>query len=362
MTILISHLPSDLAVAESLRAYLESQGFKAELETTEAGFRARKPAEVVVAFWSKESAFSTHRLAFEKRALDAWADGQLIFVKLDAHFAPVGLRDLPFVDATFETQREAVAWPDIATKLRDLPKTPPPAKGPKFAGGSTHAERGPGSEGGPAKGKSTSFLAPVVLLVALAALAWFGWSYLSQVGAAGGRGGSVPILAGGAVAGVLAIIAVVTMFRKKQSVAPARGPAYRSAEAVPVAIFVSYARSDSPVVTPICKELERSGRKIWVDTKEIEAGENWAGEIVRAIKSVKGVAVMCSKAAFESDHVKRELYLADRYKRRLLPVFIEEADIPEDFEYFFAGVQWLKLQEMPEPERAKAVDKALGLM
>ena len=30
---------------------------------------------------------------------------------------------------------------------------------------------------------------------------------------------------------------------------------------------------------------------------------------------------MCSKAAFESDHVKREVYLADRYRKKLVPVY-----------------------------------------
>ena len=120
------------------------------------------------------------------------------------------------------------------------------------------------------------------------------------------------------------------------------------------------ARRDSAVVHPICEELTAQGQRIWVDTKELQAGESWAGEIVRAIKAVNSVAVMCSPAAFESDHVKREVYLADRYKRKILPVFLEEAAIPEDFEYFFAGVQWLKLHETPPAERGKAVATALS--
>jgi hypothetical protein len=69
---------------------------------------------------------------------------------------------------------------------------------------------------------------------------------------------------------------------------------------------------------------------------------------------------MCSKAAFESDHVKREIYLADRYRKKLVPVFIEQAEPPEDFEYFFAGVQALKLFETPEAERPQALIRVLG--
>ena len=65
-------------------------------------------------------------------------------------------------------------------------------------------------------------------------------------------------------------------------------------------------------------------------------------------------------AAFESDHVKREIYLADRYKKPMLPVFIADAQPPEDFEYFFAGVQSLNLYAMPEAERPQALMQALG--
>ena len=69
---------------------------------------------------------------------------------------------------------------------------------------------------------------------------------------------------------------------------------------------------------------------------------------------------MCSTAAFESDHVKREVYLADRYKKRLVPVFLEAADPPEDFEYFFAGLKGLDLYRIQESDRPNAIVRALA--
>jgi hypothetical protein len=104
----------------------------------------------------------------------------------------------------------------------------------------------------------------------------------------------------------------------------------------------------------------KAGHKFWLDRKGIAPGDGWAGEIVRAIRGAAGVLVMCSKAAFESDHVKREIYLADRYRKKLVPVFIERADPPEDFEYFFAGAQSLNLFETPEAERPQALLRILG--
>ena len=142
-----------------------------------------------------------------------------------------------------------------------------------------------------------------------------------------------------------------------QTEAPAAAPPPAQTDAV----FVSYARANQDDVLPVIDGATKAGRKFWIDQQGgISAGDGWAGEIVRAIRSAGGVVVMCSKAAFESDHVKREIYLADRYSKKLVPVFIEQAEPPEDFEYFFAGVQALKLFETPEADRPNALLRVLG--
>lgn len=69
---------------------------------------------------------------------------------------------------------------------------------------------------------------------------------------------------------------------------------------------------------------------------------------------------MCSPRAFESDHIKREVYLADRYKKPMLPVFIADARPPEDFEYFFAGLKGLDLYRIQESDRPNAIVRALA--
>lgn len=399
MKVYITHAEADRTTAESLRTFLDRQGLAVELENGERGFQPRKPQDVVVALWSRESPFSPLRLSFEKQALDAWAEGRLILVKLDAHFAPVGLRDLPFIDATFENQREAVAWEEIGQRVRALPRAPVGSlPSPAPAGGRQMPPPAPQRVAPAAKAGCARGLALGLLLLAggvataLIASIWLtnridsrpgGWRELgrglNEFGARHGLpspGGSL-VAGGAAIVGLISLVILVGQAAgsskrrprsKSRAEAPVHGAQPRfsggaaeaSAERGAPAIFVSYARVDAASVNPICEELRRQGREIWLDTQQIDAGENWAGEIVRAIKAVRGVAVMCSKAAFESDHVKREVYLADRYKRRILPVFLEEASPPEDFEYFFAGVQWLKLQDTPVAERGPAVAKALA--
>lgn len=124
-------------------------------------------------------------------------------------------------------------------------------------------------------------------------------------------------------------------------------------------LFVSYARLDTEAVSPVVDIVQDNGYQVWIDRGEITPGENWAGEIVRGIKSSNGVMIMCSPNAFQSDHIKREVYLADRYGKPMLPIYLEPAEAPEDFEYFFAGIQYLDLHAISGGARDLAIQQAM---
>jgi hypothetical protein len=226
------------------------------------------------------------------------------------------------------------------------------------------------------------FLLAIPGLVVAAALAsiWLvnrigprpgGWAEVrAGVDALGARYSLAPIAIEIAFAAALAIACIVIgvfmariFARPKRARQSGEAPAAAIAETAAApsnAVFVSYARANAAAVAPVIEGAKNSGGVFWMDERNIGAGDGWAGEIARAIRGAANVVVMCSKAAFESDHVKREIFLADRYKKRLVPVFIEDATPPEDFEYFFAGVQLLKLFETPEAERPQALVAALG--
>jgi hypothetical protein len=158
---------------------------------------------------------------------------------------------------------------------------------------------------------------------------------------------------------LLIVIAQAARPPPKAKKAPARA-AEAASKASAAAVFISYAHADNAAVVPVVDAVKANGREVWIDRTGLQTGDSWAGEIVRAIKAAGGIMVMCSKRAFESDHVKREIYLADRYKKPMAPVFLEAAQPPEDFEYFFAGIQWLELYKLPEGERQAAIRKALA--
>jgi TIR domain len=391
MTVFLAHAPADRHLAEALEKVIERRGQFAELDDGHTAMRPVSTGDVFVLLVSQALTFATARLRLEQRALDAWATGRLVVVKLDHGIPPVGLRDLPAIDASFEAARE-FKWNEVADAVRAALNSPTLSRGHD----DDESEPGEASPSGPSQpavqrmsGRGiVGIVLPALLtlpgLLAIAATVSIylvnrigptpgGWPELiSGIDAFGARygipAGVSPWLFGAAIALLIGVIAMVTAraLAGPKAEAPElrrTTPRPRTSRVKPPAsdaVFVSYARANDMMVLPLVEAAKRAGRKFWLDQQGISAGDGWAGEIVRAIKAAGGVVVMCSQAAFESDHVKREIYLADRYKKRLVPVYIEQAEPPEDFEYFFAGVQTLKLFETPEEERPEALVRVLG--
>ena len=410
----IAHAEADQAAADELKAFLKSRGLVVETETGAKGFRHLQPSDVVIALWSQKSVFATHRMQIERRMLEAWEDERLVLVKLDHSFLPVGLRDLAAIDASFETARPLSGWPQVERAVREAMNRALAARQSQSRGsgaGAPPATAAPSVADRPSPGsfssgvsreraeplpppsdtdamqstrwmqedararmapsaaaKRGSVLPVLFLVVAVGALGWAGWEVFL-------RPESSPLLTNVAygVAG-LGVILLLWIFAQALRPAPKQKSAAKRAEAAPppapaaapapqpvaTAVFISYAHADSGAVEPVVRIVKSTGREVWIDKGGIQAGEGWAGEIVRAIKGAKSVVVMCSPHAFESDHIKREVYLADRYKKPMLPVFLEAAKMPEDFEYFFAGVQWLELFRLSEADKPAAITKALA--
>ncbi|MEM7460060.1 MAG: TIR domain-containing protein [Pseudomonadota bacterium] len=124
--------------------------------------------------------------------------------------------------------------------------------------------------------------------------------------------------------------------------------------------FVSYSHANAETVLPIVQSIEEDGITVWIDRDEMRAGQNWAGQIVRAIKSADRFCLMCSAQAFESDHVRREVYLADKYGKKMVPIRLDATEMPEDIEYFLIGRQWIDLFEVAEEDRMKAIKALLA--
>jgi hypothetical protein len=370
MTVFLTHAGADREAADSLAKVFERRGLFVEDEDGGHGFRPLMARDVVVLLWSNAALMSPHRLLMERRALEAWAEGRLVLVRLDHGFPPVGLRDLPAIDATFEAQR-AFTWEEVVRAVQaalsappdDMPAAPAPMSIPVPT---RRAEPAPVAAAKKGAGAAGGFAWLSIIVAALAAVlfAALHFKLVPDLGVKPLHPDALPgpVFWIGVAAALLALLfSLNAMARKAPPTAAKRAPAPQAEAEAPAAapapapIFISYAHADTDAVAPLAAAVAEEVRPVWIDKQGIAAGDTWAGEIVRGIKTAAGVVVMCSAAAYQSDHVKREIYLADRYKKRLLPVLLDAAPAPEDFEYFFAGVQYLDTAGLSAQARADAI-------
>ena len=95
-------------------------------------------------------------------------------------------------------------------------------------------------------------------------------------------------------------------------------------------VFISYARVDSALAEALANGLQRERYSIWVDRREIRAGETFDTQIEEAIASARVVIVLWSTASEKSRRVRAEASYALR-KAKLLPINIDGAEPPLQF-------------------------------
>lgn len=108
-------------------------------------------------------------------------------------------------------------------------------------------------------------------------------------------------------------------------------------------IFISYSTANQIIADKIYNELKQSGFKTWFAKESVNAGQNYASDIVKAIQSSSCLVLLYSKDSDSSVHVQKELDLALRYKKKIYPLRIENIEPKEAMEYFLSGTQYIDI-------------------
>jgi membrane protein YqaA with SNARE-associated domain len=88
-------------------------------------------------------------------------------------------------------------------------------------------------------------------------------------------------------------------------------------------IFISYSRRDSEIMQRIVLYLRDQGFKVWVDNERLVPGTAiWEEEIEKAIKASSTVLIIMSPDSKNSEWVRREISLADQYRKHIMPVLV----------------------------------------
>lgn len=159
----------------------------------------------------------------------------------------------------------------------------------------------------------------------------------------------------GALAVLLSGAAVVLVRARRMRQAQAeQGVATVAADTGLHEIFVSYSRQDTGFVDLIVQHIEGAGFTVWIDREGTgHGGQRYAAPIVKAIRASRLVALMCSRNAFMSHHVVREVYVAGDFKKPFIVVQLDHAQFPDEFTYFLSGYPRIPADDLP-PKQLEA--------
>ncbi len=327
--------------------------------------QAMRSAECAVVIWSDAAAGSASVQQEIHRAIQAWSEDRLVLARLDGTPLPAGLADLPAIDigGPFpEIGAAEVARAARGVMDRHLPPVASemtlPASGRTDYSTSRGSHRDTGS-------KWPWLAGAMVFLVAVGA----GLSTLrlskpavvvmettkppvvQPIAKSLDPGLGVAMLA--ALGGIGALIWLVRRMSRRVSHDQASVTAQdigkaslgaASARSGPHDIFVSYSRHDAAVVDRLVKEIERAGFTVWMDRTAAHGAERYAAPIVKAIKSSRIVALMCSQNAFSSASVIREVYVAGDSRKSFLAIQLDGAEFPDEVQYFVSGFPRLPVE------------------
>jgi len=95
-------------------------------------------------------------------------------------------------------------------------------------------------------------------------------------------------------------------------------------------VFLSYSSEDRERVALVAEGLRAEGFEVWWD-REIPVAVTYEEYILQQLDSAGAVVVVWSPASVASRYVRWEAQRAERRRGVVVPVLIEEADLPPEY-------------------------------
>lgn len=120
-------------------------------------------------------------------------------------------------------------------------------------------------------------------------------------------------------------------------------------------VFISYSRKDYTVVQKICEMFKASNISYWLDKKDINAGGEFLGDIVDAIKNSKITLFISSASSNTSIYTAKEIALAFNEGKYIIPYKIDGSAFNKKLEFVLCDLNWVEAIPFDE-------EKALSLV
>ena len=104
-------------------------------------------------------------------------------------------------------------------------------------------------------------------------------------------------------------------------------------------IFISYSSIDRSIADSVIEYIEKNGYDCFIASRDISGGNHYAKDIVNVINSCKIVILIASANSNASEHVLNEIDICVEKKKTIIPLFIEDFDICDEFRYYLGRSQ-----------------------
>ena len=110
-------------------------------------------------------------------------------------------------------------------------------------------------------------------------------------------------------------------------------------------IFISYKHDDWETVSRIITDLNDRGYRIWYD-EGLHGGQNFVNEIAVRIIKCEVFLSFLSKTYITSDYCVNELHYAFSKSKTVIPILLDDVDLPPEIEFQTVKINRLSLQKL----------------
>lgn len=112
-------------------------------------------------------------------------------------------------------------------------------------------------------------------------------------------------------------------------------------------IFVSYTTPDRRIAEDVVSFFEGQGIGCFIAPRDIDPGKAYAANLMQAIDASRAVVLIASAAINDSEHVLNEIEAIVHKKKPLIPFFIEDFSMNDEYCYYLSRTQ--RIVAYPDP-------------
>ena len=104
-------------------------------------------------------------------------------------------------------------------------------------------------------------------------------------------------------------------------------------------IFISHSSQDAKCAQKVLEYIEDNGYDCYISSRDISGGLHYAKDIVNVLKECQVVVLIASSHSNLSEHVLNEIDISIDNKKTIIPLFIEDFEISDEFRYYLGRSQ-----------------------